>query len=94
MLHKDAPNLDRAYDVIDSLISVPSGKFNIGSYGYGHSNRKAFDEHLEAACAQALEEGVYSYGHVKNITERLTAEGDVDTPLDEDAVQNPLPFPR
>jgi spermidine/putrescine transport system substrate-binding protein len=43
MLHKDAPNLDRAYDVIDSLISVPSGVFNIGSYGYGHSNLKAFE---------------------------------------------------
>lgn len=29
---------------------------------------------VEAACTQALAEGVYSYGHVKNITERLTAE--------------------
>jgi spermidine/putrescine transport system substrate-binding protein len=40
---KDAPNLDRAYDIIDSLLSVESGKFMIGSYGYGHSNRRAFD---------------------------------------------------
>lgn len=48
MLHAQAPNLDRAYDIIDSLISVPSGQFNIGSYGYGHSNRKAFDSFDDA----------------------------------------------
>jgi spermidine/putrescine transport system substrate-binding protein len=48
MLHKDAPHLDRAYDVIDALISVPSGVFNIGTYGYGHSNRKAFDSFDDA----------------------------------------------
>ncbi len=43
MVHKDAPNLDRAYDVIDSLLSVESGKFMINDYGYGHSNAKSFD---------------------------------------------------
>ena len=44
MIHKDAPNLDRAYDVIDSLLSVDTGKFMINDYGYGHSNAKSFDE--------------------------------------------------
>jgi spermidine/putrescine transport system substrate-binding protein len=44
MIHKDAPNLDRAYDVIDSLLSVESGKFMINDYGYGHSNTKSFAE--------------------------------------------------
>ncbi|QIE47154.1 extracellular solute-binding protein [Pseudohalocynthiibacter aestuariivivens] len=44
MVHKDAPKLDKAYEIIDSLISVESGKFLIGDYGYGHSNKKAFDE--------------------------------------------------
>lgn len=44
MIHKDAPNLDRAYDVIDSLLSVESGKFMINDYGYGHSNKKSFDQ--------------------------------------------------
>ena len=29
---------------------------------------------VNAACAQALDEGVYSYGHVKAITERLVAD--------------------
>ena len=44
MVHKDAPNLDRAYDVISSLLSVETGKFMINDYGYGHSNAKSFDE--------------------------------------------------
>ena len=44
MIHKDAPHLDRAYDVIDSLLSVESGKFMINDYGYGHSNKKSFEQ--------------------------------------------------
>ncbi|MEL6233569.1 MAG: extracellular solute-binding protein [Pseudomonadota bacterium] len=44
MIHKDAPNLDRAYDIVDSLLSVEAGKFMINDYGYGHSNKKAFDD--------------------------------------------------
>jgi spermidine/putrescine transport system substrate-binding protein len=43
MIHKDAPNVDRAYDVIDSLLSIDTGKFMINDYGYGHSNSKAFE---------------------------------------------------
>jgi spermidine/putrescine transport system substrate-binding protein len=48
---KTAPNLDRAYDIIDSLLSVESGKFMIGSYGYGHSNRRSFEEFDDATLA-------------------------------------------
>lgn len=48
MIHKDAPNLDRAYDIIDSLLSVESGKFMINDYGYGHSNKKSFDQFDES----------------------------------------------
>ncbi|NRB36631.1 MAG: extracellular solute-binding protein, partial [Rhodobacteraceae bacterium] len=51
MIHKDAPNLDAAYDVIDSLLSVESGKFMINDYGYGHSNVKSFDEFDEETLA-------------------------------------------
>lgn len=51
VIHKDAPHLDRAYDVVDSLLSVESGKFLIGDYGYGHSNRKSFDEFDEETLA-------------------------------------------
>jgi spermidine/putrescine transport system substrate-binding protein len=43
MVHKDAPNLDRAYEIIDSLLSVESGEFMINDYGYGHSNLRSFD---------------------------------------------------
>lgn len=51
MVHKDAPNLDSAYDVIDSLLSVESGKFMINDYGYGHSNTKSFEEFDEETLA-------------------------------------------
>lgn len=44
MVHKDAPNLDRAYEIIDSLLGVEAGKFMISDYGYGHSNARSFDE--------------------------------------------------
>lgn len=44
MIHKDAPNLEKTYEMIDALLSVETGKFMINDYGYGHSNRKAFDE--------------------------------------------------
>ena len=53
MIHKDAPNLDRAYDVIDSLLSVDTGKFMVNDYGYGHSNIKTFD-HFDDATLQGL----------------------------------------
>lgn len=43
MIHKDAPHLDKAHDIIDSMISVETGKWLIGENGYGHSNKKAFD---------------------------------------------------
>jgi spermidine/putrescine transport system substrate-binding protein len=65
MLHKDAPHLDKAYDVIDSLISVSAGNFIIGSYGYGHPNRKAFDAFDEAT--------LKGLGLSKNPTEILQA---------------------
>ena len=43
MIHKDAPKVDKAYEIIDSLLSVETGHFMINDYGYGHSNIKAFD---------------------------------------------------
>jgi spermidine/putrescine transport system substrate-binding protein len=44
IIHKDAPNLDKAHDLIDAMLSVETGKWLIGENGYGHSNRKSFDE--------------------------------------------------
>ena len=43
MIHVDAPHVDKAHDVIDSLLNPQSGRFLINDYGYGHSNRKSFD---------------------------------------------------
>ena len=40
---KDAPKLDRAYDLIDAMLSPETGKWLIGDNGYGHSNVKSFD---------------------------------------------------
>ena len=65
MLHKDAPNLDKAYDIIDSLLSVESGQFMINDYGYGHSNTKAFDAFDE--------ETLVGLGLSKNPTDILSA---------------------
>jgi spermidine/putrescine transport system substrate-binding protein len=42
MMHKDAPHPDKAHDIVDSLLSVESGKWLINE-GYGHSNAKSFD---------------------------------------------------
>jgi len=44
MIHKDAPNIDKAHDVIDAMISTDAGKWLIGDNGYGHSNLKSFDQ--------------------------------------------------
>lgn len=51
MIHKDAPNIDRAYDIIDSLLSVEAGEFMIRDYGYGHSNSRSFDAFDEETLA-------------------------------------------
>jgi len=43
MIHKDAPHIGKAHDIVDSLLSVDTGKHVIGQLGYGHSNTKSFD---------------------------------------------------
>ena len=43
MMHKDAPKPDKAYDIIDALLSPEAGKWLIGENGYGHSNTKSFE---------------------------------------------------
>lgn len=43
VMHKEAPNPDLAYDLVDSMLSPEAGKFMIVDYGYGHANTKAFD---------------------------------------------------
>jgi spermidine/putrescine transport system substrate-binding protein len=42
VITKDAPHLDKAYDLIDAISSPEAGVWLI-NYGYGHSNRKALE---------------------------------------------------
>lgn len=51
MLHAEAPHLDSAYDVLDSLISESSAIFNMRDYGYGGVNQKAFKEFTDEELA-------------------------------------------
>jgi len=52
MIHKDAPHLDRAHDVIDSMLSTETGKWLIGENGYGHANSKSFDQFTDKKLAE------------------------------------------
>lgn len=52
IIHKDAPNVDLAHEIIDSLISVEAGKWVIGDNGYGHSNAKSFDQFTDEQLAE------------------------------------------
>jgi spermidine/putrescine transport system substrate-binding protein len=51
MLHAQAPRLDSAYDVLDSLISEAAAIFNMRDYGYGGVNRKAFSKFTDEELA-------------------------------------------
>ena len=52
MLHKDAPKLDQAYDVINSLIDPVTGEYMIDAFGYGHCNLKSFERVSEERLAE------------------------------------------
>lgn len=67
MMHRDAPNPERAYEIIDAMLSVEAGEFMIGAYGYGHSNRKSFetftDEELQVLGLSANPTEILDAGH-------------------------------
>jgi spermidine/putrescine transport system substrate-binding protein len=48
VLLKDAPHVDRAYDLIDAMLDPRAGKYLIEEFGYGHSNAKSFEQIAEA----------------------------------------------
>ena len=69
VLLKDAPQLNKAYDVIDSLLDPSAGHFIINEYGYGHSNQRSFELVSDERLAELglprdpttlLEDGVFS----------------------------------
>lgn len=43
VLHKDAPEPERAHDLIDTLIGPEAGSYVIDELGYGHSNARSFE---------------------------------------------------
>jgi spermidine/putrescine transport system substrate-binding protein len=68
MLLKDGPGDEQAaYDFIDAALAPESGRYLIDEFGYGHSNRKAFDlvtkerlEELNISSPEALfKQGVF-----------------------------------
>lgn len=40
---KDAPQFDKAHELIDAIISPEAGQYFITEFGYGHGNKKSFD---------------------------------------------------
>jgi spermidine/putrescine transport system substrate-binding protein len=52
VLARDAPNPDKAHDLIDAVIAPDAGKWLIEVQGYGHSNRKSFDLVTDEALAE------------------------------------------
>lgn len=63
MTGADPAKLDKAYDIIDALLSPEAGAYEIAEFGYGHANRKAFDLVDEATLA--------ARGLTKNPEDRL-----------------------
>lgn len=66
---KDAPQVDKAHELIDAMISPEAGQYFITEFGYGHGNQKSFelvdDETLAAVGlprdpTTLLEAGVFS----------------------------------
>lgn len=43
VMASNAPNYDKAHDLIDAMIGPRPGIFLVTEYGYGHSNTKVFD---------------------------------------------------
>ncbi|MBC8270183.1 MAG: extracellular solute-binding protein [Rhodospirillaceae bacterium] len=43
VMHKDCKNQEAAYDLIDAWTAPESGAWLINSYGYGSTNKKAYD---------------------------------------------------
>ena len=83
VMHKDAPNPERAHDIIDSLISVETGRYVIDEFGYGHSNAKAFDEVGEERLAELglsrtpselLDAGKFQIPLPEEFTSKMNAE--------------------
>jgi spermidine/putrescine transport system substrate-binding protein len=65
MADADPDKIDKAYDLMDSLLSPEAGAWEITEFGYGHANRKAFELVDEATLADR--------GLTKNPEDRLNS---------------------
>jgi spermidine/putrescine transport system substrate-binding protein len=83
VLHKQAPNLDRAYEAIDAMLAPETGVYILKEVGFGHSNRKTFEEfsaeELEkigqpADPMQALERSLFIAPQSAAFEERINRE--------------------
>src|SRR5690606_32299023 len=52
VLMKDAPNPDLAHEFIDAMLSPEAGRWLVEEQGYGHSNRKTFEQVDQAVLAE------------------------------------------
>jgi spermidine/putrescine transport system substrate-binding protein len=52
VLMKDAPHEDKAYDLLNSMLSPQSGEFLVSEYGIGHSNKASFDNISDTRLAE------------------------------------------
>ena len=52
VMHSETEHADAAYDLINAMTSPEAGAYIITEWGFGHSNRKAFEE-VDAETLQA-----------------------------------------
>ena len=85
VLHKDAPNYDKAHDAIDALISPEVGEFLINEYGYGHANLLSFDRVSEERLAELglsrdpmdiIDRGIFVAPPPPEITTQINRDGE------------------
>ena len=83
MMHKDAPNPQGAYDIVNAMSSADTGVYIIDSWGYGHSNSAAFAKADPGVLAQlGLDKDPVAYlnaGHMST-----PQSDDIETQINRD----------
>lgn len=83
VLHKEAPNPDRAYEAIDAMLSPKAGAYVLEQVGFGHSNQKTFEKFSAEELAaigqpadplQALNRGLFLPPQSAAFQERINRE--------------------
>ena len=82
-LASNAPNVDKAYDLLDALLSPESGQYCIGENAYGHSNAKSFDLFTEEELTsmalskdpkKVLDAGVFLVAQPEEIEQKINRD--------------------